>query len=246
MKEPEDPGGRVALYLELGADGGCMCHCLDHPGAAFKAVSPELVPLLAPEEIAAERAWLAGRGLLPPGTPVWPVAVYEAERVLTPARVREGDTEALFAPHRQPLDHATLEEWLRLLEATRAALLALADALPEELLDFRPAPARRSVREVLEHLADAEAFYLVRLDPPGPEDARRWQEAAAPGAPWRRRLAWVRRCLIERLGTLDGEARARTVVHDPHAEPWTARKVLYRVAWHERWHTRQPQRWLSS
>lgn len=230
---------RVALYVELGADGGCLCHCLDHPGAAFKVPAPELAPVLAPEHVAAERAWLAARGLLPAGVPVWPGAVYEAERVTTGARTWDGDTEALFAPHREPLDDAALEAGLRLLEASRAALLELVEALPAGMLDFRPDPARRSVREVLEHLADAEAFYRVRLEEPRPDLRRLWEEAAVPGRPWRERLARSRGALVERLRSLRAAERACVVVHDPGAEAWTARKVLYRAAWHERWHTRR-------
>ncbi|MBE3589382.1 MAG: DinB family protein, partial [Firmicutes bacterium] len=96
-----------------------------------------------------------------------------------------------------------------------------------------------------EHLADAEAFYRVRLEAPGPGLRRHWKEAAAPGAPWRERLERSRQALVQRLRSLTPAERARLAVHEPHAEAWTARKVLYRAAWHERHHTRQIERWLT-
>lgn len=88
----------VQVYLESGRSGGCMCHCLDHPGATFKAPGEEAALALAPTFIQAERSWLAHHGLLEPAATCRPVSVQVVEREVTGAAVTSGDTEAFFEP----------------------------------------------------------------------------------------------------------------------------------------------------
>src|SRR5690606_10502313 len=77
----------LPVYVEWGQAGGCMCHCLVHPGATFTAPGEEAALALAPAFIQAERAWLACRGLLDPAAACRPVAVELADRVVTTAEV---------------------------------------------------------------------------------------------------------------------------------------------------------------
>ncbi len=164
--------------------------------------------------------------------------------------VAAGDTEAIFDPDREPLDPAYLAYALEYLKASRAALLGLVGAIPPEMLDWRPAAGRRAIAEILGHIADAEAFYAMRLDEPqaGAEAARRWRDYAHRDsvlAPVER-LTRVREAVLSRLAGLDEADRRRVSVHDPHAEAWSARKVLRRLVWHERYHTRQMEVFLTS
>ena len=80
---------------------------------------------------------------------------------------------------------ATRDESLATLEATTPALRRLTGALDDGALDFHPAPDAWSIREVLAHLVDDEAFIMrqrlariVKEDRPdlAPHDEKRWYD----------------------------------------------------------------------
>lgn len=77
----------------------------------------------------------------------------------------------------------TRNETLATLEATEPALRRLTDALDDDALDFRPEPDAWSIREVLAHLVDDEAFIMrqrlariVKEERPhlAPHDEKQW------------------------------------------------------------------------
>ena len=78
---------------------------------------------------------------------------------------------------------ATRDDSLAILEATGPALRRLTGDLDDAALDFHPAPDAWSIREVLAHLVDDEAFIMrqrlariVKEDRPelAPHDEKRW------------------------------------------------------------------------
>jgi uncharacterized damage-inducible protein DinB len=241
----------LRLYLEIGrADGWCLVHCPDLPGAGFKAPSREAALALAPGRLSAELDWLArtapalGRRVCPGAS--WPFAV--AGEVVLDVPAAEGDTEATFEPDLEPLDDAYLAHSLSYLEASRRALQGLVGGLPDECLSWRPAPGKRTVAEVLGHIADAEAFYAVRLERPEAATPELWEHYAGRtlGLGPFERLARTREMVAARLGALSEDDRRRVATFDPHQETWTARKVLRRLVWHERYHTRQLEAYLTT
>ncbi len=170
--------------------------------------------------------------------------------------VASGDTEATFAPDLGPLDQAYLDYVLAYVRASRRTLLDLADRLGPALADWRPAEGKRTIGEVLGHVADAEAFYAVRLEDPArpaiparpsgsPTMAELWKHYAGRdlGLGPAERLARTRELVVDRLGRLNDDDRRRVI--ESRGETWTARKVLRRLAWHERYHTRQIETWLA-
>ena len=77
----------------------------------------------------------------------------------------------------------TRNETLATLEATEPALRRLTDTLDDDALDFRPEPDAWSIREVLAHLVDDEAFIMrqrlariVKEERPhlAPHDEKQW------------------------------------------------------------------------
>ncbi|HEY7343821.1 MAG TPA: DinB family protein [Ktedonobacterales bacterium] len=77
----------------------------------------------------------------------------------------------------------TRDDSLAILEATGPALRRLTSDLDDAALDFRPAPDAWSIREVLAHLVDDEAFIMrqrlariVKEERPelAPHDEKRW------------------------------------------------------------------------
>lgn len=78
---------------------------------------------------------------------------------------------------------AARDDSLAILETTTSALRRLAGALDDAALDFHPAPDAWSIREVLAHLVDDEAFVMrlrlertVKEDRPdlAPHDEKQW------------------------------------------------------------------------
>lgn len=243
----------LEFYLEIGAkDGWCLVHCPDLPGLGYKAPSREAALALAPLRVAAELGWARLRtgpfGLAVPAGEDYEVA----GEVTLDVPVATGDTEATFEPELAPLDDSYLAYCLAYLGASRETLQSLVARLPRDLLDWRPAEGKRTIGEILGHVSDAEAFYLVRLEDPAP--GRAAEPGAAAGKLWAHyagrelgpveRLARTRELAVERLGRLTAADRERVSRFDPHAETWTARKVLRRMVWHERYHTRQIETFL--
>jgi len=249
--EEDDPGGVddvskvYRLYLEIGAkDGWCMVHCPELPGVGFKAPSREIAVSLSPLRLEAELEWARRVGLEvePAGNP--PVEVVGAVTVDVP--VAAGETEAISGPEMVPLDDEYLSFIRRHLEASRKTLLDLVKRLPDAAFGWRPGKGKRTIGEILGHIASAEAYYIVRLEPPEAVTKALWEQYAQPRLPILERLAEVRRLCLERLDELSDEDRQRTTRHEPHSETWTARKVLRRMAWHERYHTRQIETYLTT
>lgn len=232
------------VYLEQGAkDGWCMVHCPEVPGMGFKAPSREAAVALAPLRLAEELVWAerAGLQVAVPDEPS--VDVVGTVQVEIP--VGSGDSEAIFGPELSPLGRDYLEFVLAYLRASRAALLDLAQRLPASTLAWRPARGKRTLAEVIGHIADADAFYTVRLEAPEAVTKDLWAQYAQPKLEPVARLEAARSAALDRLGRLSQADLERTGRHDPNSETWTARKVLRRMAWHERYHTRQIGAYLT-
>jgi hypothetical protein len=72
---------------------------------------------------------------------------------------------------------------IKALAGTEASLRRLTASLPDEALDFHPAPGEWSIREILAHLVDDETFVMrtrleriIKEDQPDlvPHDEKRW------------------------------------------------------------------------
>lgn len=248
------PVAARAVALEMGADGWCLAHYPAVPGAGFKAPSVTAAIELLADRWTNEIGWLGARGLQPLGIAadalpltggqvagrqipgISGLTVIEITR--TAALAATGDSEAYLSVFGQPLSPALADQGLAHLSAGREALLSLVAAQPAGWLDLRPAPGKRSPREALHHLADAELFYLVRLWSDQAEARELWSRWSGRGEPELKRLAAIRERFVEAVESLAEDRRAVVTVHDPHAERWTPYKVIYRAIWHERYTTR--------
>ncbi len=243
---------RYPVYLEVGADGRCLAHVLDLPGCVVRALTRGDALAALPEAIRAHWAWLRRHGEDAPdaGESVEiKVAEEQAGGPFDP-----GDAAALFAPDRGPVSDEERTRYLRLMDHTRADLLALARDLSDAVLDWTapytgvaPAQPAFTLRRLLRHVGNAEQWYVSRLVPPEtlpPE----WEEDDQ--LPLFDFLEMERRTALARLSQLD-EAQRREVTYptawtDHPEEAWTARKALRRAVEHERQHTAQVRRILSS
>lgn len=136
------------------------------------------------------------------------------------------EINAWFRHDWQPLSAEEIERGLTLLRWSRQDLLDLANEIPPEQMEVKKEGERWNINGILRHVANAEWWYLNRLDLAGmtrdelPDD-------------WRERLEVVRARLEVVLPTLTGR---EDLVCGIEGEFWSPRKLLRRAVWHERDH----------
>lgn len=126
----------------------------------------------------------------------------------------------------RPNEIDTLLRWMAI---SRQELMDLVKSLPEAALEWKPEGETRSLREIFNHIAEADLRYTDRL--------KQWPEAPLY------RLAATRGVALERLRALTEAERATVTVHD--GEEWTPRKVIRRMLEHEREHIALLKRWIE-
>lgn len=210
----------IRVGLEEGADGGVMAHALNLPGCAALGASPEGA-VDAFQRVLMD--WLrfqasAGEPVPPPDAEL-EIAV--DEWLSTDARVRMGETEALFADDLRALEQDEAERLVQRLGALRSRVLAHVRRRPDALLDAET-PGGMTARQVLEELARAQWWTLSRL---GATPMAEVPEKTLA------RLDTAMALVVDRLTTLPDDARGRCLELD--GEEWTPRKVLRRLLWLE-------------
>ena len=212
------------VYLIVMRDGRTHAHVPALVGCNWRGATPEEALDRAPAAIEAHLAWLR-RHDLPAPAEGEPVACRPVEQRST---VRGGGLVGFFESDRGPVAAGEVREFLHLMDCSRQDLLALTRDLPDEVLDWEPAPGSWSIRQILQHVANAERWYLARIL--ASEDLPRLKRSRTV---WER-LEKVRALAVERLSGLSEIQRTATVVTD--GEMWTARKVFRRFIEHEREH----------
>jgi hypothetical protein len=188
--------------------------------------------------VADHLAWLAGHGEQADASAPVDYEVVEEKQV----------GEIVFDFDREPLSRFEMETALRHAGYAHADLIALLASLPDAVLDWVPPgssvkmdqifPDVRSIRMMLEHLATGEANYYI---------ACLGEKRAEPIDVT---LADLHLSSSARLRALSDEALGRVFTHmGPRGEiHWSARKVMRRIIYHLRFHTReieQRRSWLT-
>lgn len=253
MRNRKQAGSAVAApplvyhaLLEIGPDDSTAAQIEELPGCFARAPARGAALEKLAKSLAAHLAWLRGAGEDAPRRGQR-LALEPAEEVRVRCDVREGDSEALFACDLTPATGEWIERGLRLLDRSREALLASVEDLSDGALDAVDAPRRRktfygdapcTIREVLAHIGKTEGWCATRLE--APEAAARTLDRLKLLASRTRDvfdlLETMRTVAAGRLGAIAEGESARKVVHA--GEAWTARKVLRRLAYHERLHGR--------
>jgi hypothetical protein len=130
-----------------------------------------------------------------------------------------------FENDRVPLTPTEIEQGLQLLAWSRSDLLEIATSFSDEELDRSFEGERWSIRGIVGHVAHSEHWYLDRLGLAGQPESKLPQDVFA-------KLQVVRERMNQVLPNLAGSEEVREV----QGEWWSARKILRRVAWHERDH----------
>lgn len=221
---------QVFVGLENGMEGRQLAWALDHPGCyAYGEDGPAAVASIAPA-FKMYQDWISHHT-----ADSWLAAVETAEVSLAEIfdcytideeyNLITGDgyeVNAWFRHDWKPLTREEIERGLQVLRFSRADLLPMVQNLPDAVLDRTYPRERWSIRGVLKHIANAEWWYMDRLDLAGvsrealPEDVFE-------------RLAQVRARLEAVLPEVEGSKQ----VLGRSGEFWSPRKVLRRSAWHE-------------
>ena len=219
---------RISIGLELDNEGRALAWALDYPGCyAWGDEGPDAVIALARELVAYEN-WSALHG-----QPDWArlgnfdLRVVETWQVYTindQFDEQEGGyaVNAWFRHDWKPLTSEEIERGLTLLEWSREDLLRVAKPLEDRVLDLQYPSERWGIRGILKHVANAEWWYLDRLNlVEGGRDQLPVDVFA--------RLEKVRELLRRSLPDLAG----REIVLGKDGELWSPRKLLRRALWHE-------------
>jgi uncharacterized damage-inducible protein DinB len=151
-----------------------------------------------------------------------------------------GGSDPLFSCDRIKCTRADISRCLQLLNYTRVDLDKIISKIPTEELDWKPRSEPRSVRNVLDHVAQVDIWYLSRIRADPRLERSRMKDVFEF-------LDYARSRAHEVLPRLTTEQRSRTFRPKKWSDspwPWTATKVLHRLVGHERQHTRYLQRIL--
>lgn len=216
--------GSVVVYLECNRDGRCMAHVPSLPGCIVRGASVERVLEHVPEAIEQYLLWeRAHRGSVPNAPPA--VTIGNVVRCEGGAASGSGGRVALLPSDLESIDAAERQDYFARMGWSRVDLLHVVSGLTDVELRSQPGRGRRSLREILQHVAAAEQWYLARL-----RTIDRFPTQKTPFD----RLRRVREAAYSILAQHDLEAAARVV--QKAGEPWTFRKALRRFLEHEREH----------
>jgi hypothetical protein len=158
--------------------------------------------------------------------------------------------EFCFEADSEPLTLNEIETATRRMGYSLDDITVIAEPLSPVVLEWRPpassvraderVPDARTIREMLEHAAGAEGYFLRNIVEPQPD------QPTAPGTDFRR----IREATLSHFGSLNLAESARVYKRQgPRGvAEWSARKVLRRIINHQRFHTREVEQrlcWLA-
>lgn len=219
---------QIRIGLELNNEGRALAWALDYPGCfAYGKDGPEAVITLAREMVVYVQ-WISSHSgsswLDAEDFDLRIIETYEVFTMNDQYELEEGSyaVNAWFRHDWKPLKNHEIERGLELLLWSREDLLQTIGLLSDELLDRQYEGERWSIRGIIKHIANAEWWYLDRLNLAG-NDRDKMPKDALP------RLSWVREKFNLALPLLAG----KDLVIGKEGEFWSPRKLLRRALWHE-------------
>jgi predicted RNase H-like HicB family nuclease len=219
---------RYQVYLEIDESGYCAAHVPELLGLYVFSDSKRRTLEMLPSMIKEYRLWLKRHG---EAVRLGRVEFEIAEEKLGTCPRISGNQAALFSFDLIPPTKKEIRRWLRRAKWNRQEMLKAVSTLPDGILD-RKEEGKRSIGEVLDHVANCDWWYVTRLGIKLPEDSPRDILA---------KLRWAREIATAALVSLAKESMTQIVVPTKYCgatrgEQWTARKVFRRLLEHEREH----------
>jgi hypothetical protein len=217
-----------SALVEVGRDGWATVWVGELLGLFVNKSSEDEALRELPGAIVAYLQWLRrhGKDVEAPDA----VTVTVAERQTPDLDLAYGEYAGLFDRDRVPITDDDLVLATRWMRYMRDDTLDLVARLPAAAMAWRRRPDHKySIADYVEHIARAERWYLTRLWPEVPPHV--------PGPTPLLSLARSRERALNWLLTMPVDLRGK-VVDFGGGDLWTARKVLGRYLYHERYHIR--------
>lgn len=144
--------------------------------------------------------------------------------------VADAPANGLLPDDERPLEEHEIRDFLHLFETQRAALIALVEQVPQEVMERRPDESTWSVRQTLEHIMTGTMTILSKLE--------RWPDDGFASLQATHRVAFQRLAVMEPADTRG----TKTVM----GRPQTVRRVMRRLLEHEYEHYRQIEEIISA
>ena len=203
--------------------GECMAYFRELPGCYCSAPTYQGLVKAMPGSVADYFKWLKANsvGVLEEFDGV--IDIVEKERIL----VKDGDKSPRFEADLRPPGDTEIDSALNVAAAARAAILELYEPLSPEQQNRRLSPDAWSLTEHFQHLYEAEAWYISRLEEHPDDDFPIPADLA---------MAFFDKAMDYELllRAMTPEQRQRLYTHE--GEEWTAAKVLRRMTEHLREH----------
>ncbi len=221
----------LKIGIENGNEGRTIVWVLEHLGCfSYGDNSQEALEEL-PGVVQEYNEWLTlhklGKEMIPLDQDIYIDSTWEVYQIDENYAIASDGYEvnAWFQNDWRPLTEDEIALGIDLLNICREDLLSTVKDLSNEKLTKILPGERWSIAGILQHVANADGWYLDRLGMAFPND----QLPAEPGA----RLDRVRSYMVEILPSLAGSK----LVVGIDGEFWSPRKLLRRAVWHERDHT---------
>ena len=220
------------VYLEEAPNGAALALILDLPGCFASGASRQEALEHLQQALTDYHAWLRRHDDYTPE--VHGPFVFDIKETFRITYQDDYEINSFFSPDAEPATEEDIEWALALMGWQREDVLERVSGLSNDALDWKPthAPEHLSIREHLDHIAQAEVWYMGRLDEMPP----RIVVADLPG-PTLDRFQRVRQAAVMRVKTYPKELRGKVFTHQ--GEQWSLRKALRRAVWHERDHLNQ-------
>ena len=232
-------GHTLPVYAEVNERGEAIAFAFafDWPGACGWGASLDAALSKLERDIAFTHSWLLSHGI--ECSYERPLRLTVVETVPATGVPLECDSEGFFTWDANPYTDHEVDFTQKLLGFGREDLLRLMEGLRdrEAALNLRLVEGKRTILEILDHIAIAEWWYATRVLP-DPSVVGDWEDYGNTAF---ERLSSIRAMFLHTFlaGLRDAPAseRCRTFCH--MGETWSARKVLRRAVWHELLHYKQ-------
>lgn len=223
---------QIRIAVENGNNGRSLAWALDYPGCFVYGPDESSVILNIPQAYLHYAEWVSCHT-----THSWEktnsidiclVEVWQCYFINEVFQIRENGIEVngWFRDDWRPLSKLDVTRGKLLLGWSREDLLAIAQPLTKQQMNFHaPGIKNWTIQRILQHIANAEWWYLDRLE------LAPWKKIDLPEEPFTR-LELVRTRVIEVLDELPGLEK----VNGKEGEFWSPRKLLRRLLYHERDH----------
>jgi len=223
---------QIRVAVENGNDGRSLAWALDHPGCFIYGPDESTVILNIPLAYLRYAEWVSshttGSWVKTGSLDIRRVEVWQCYFINDDFQVRENGTEvnAWFRDDWRPLSNQDVTRGKQLLGWNRKDLLTVVQPLTLKQMGLHaPGAERWTIQRILQHIANAEWWYLDRLE------LAPWKKTDLPEEPFTR-LELVRTRVIEVLDELSGLEK----VNGKEGEFWSPRKLLRRLLYHEHDH----------